>query len=69
MTRHRCLRVVQRDARLRPRLQALKAEHPGWGCRRLGAYLRFVEPLPVNKQRSWRLRREHHRLGPAQLEA
>ena len=43
MTRRRSLRVVRRDEDLLPRLQALKAEHPFWGYRRIWAYLRFVE--------------------------
>jgi hypothetical protein len=43
-----------------PRIQALKAEHPFWGDRRIWAYLRCVEQLPVNKKRIGRLMREHH---------
>jgi hypothetical protein len=43
-------------------MQALKAEHPFWGDRRIGAYLRFVEQLPVNKKPILRLMREHHLL-------
>src|SRR6266850_4892600 len=62
MTRHRSLRVVQRDEHLLPRVQALKADHPFWGYRRIWAYLRFVGQLPVNKKRIWRLMREHHLL-------
>jgi putative transposase len=56
--------VVQRDAELLPQIQALKAEHPFWGYRRIWAYLRCVEQLPVNKKRIWRLMREHHLLVP-----
>jgi putative transposase len=59
--------VVQRDERLLPRIQELKAEHPFWGYRRIWAYLRFVEPLPVNKKRIWRLMREHHLVVPSNL--
>jgi len=62
LTRQRSLRVTQRDERLLPRMQALKAEHPFWGYRRLWAYLRFVEQLPVKKNPSLRLMREHHLL-------
>jgi putative transposase len=65
--RPRALRVVQRDEGLLPRLQALKAEHPCWGYRRIWAYLRFVEPLPINKQRVLRLMREHQLLVPPNL--
>jgi putative transposase len=52
--------VTQRDEVLLPRIQALKAEHPFWGYRRIWAYLRFVEHLSVNKKRILRLMREHH---------
>jgi transposase InsO family protein len=52
---------------LLPRVQALKAEHPFWGYRRIWAYLRFVERLPVNKKRLWRLMREHRLLVPPTL--
>jgi putative transposase len=60
LTRHRSLQVTQRDAALLPRIQQLKAEHPFWGYRRIWAYLRFVEKLPVNKKRILRLMQEHH---------
>jgi putative transposase len=59
--------VVQHDEALLPRIQALKAEHPFWGYRRIWAYLRFVEQLPVNKKRIRRLMREHHLLVPPNL--
>jgi putative transposase len=59
--------VTQRDEGLLPRIEALKAEHPFWGYRRIWAYLRFVEHLPVNKKRIWRLMREQHLLVPPQL--
>jgi putative transposase len=39
---------VRGDASLRPRIQALKAEHPFWGYRRIWAYLRFVAQRRVN---------------------
>jgi putative transposase len=62
MSRRRSLRVVPGEACLLPRIQALKAEHPFWGDRRIWAYLRFVEQQPVNKKRMLRLMREHHLL-------
>jgi putative transposase len=67
MTRHRSLRVIQQDESLLPQIQALKAEHPFWGYRRIWAHLRFVEQLPVNKKRIWRLMREHRLLVPPNL--
>jgi putative transposase len=67
VTRRRPLHVTQRDKERLPRLQALKAEHPCWGYRRVWAFWRFVEHLPVNRQRIWRLLREHHLLVPPHL--
>jgi hypothetical protein len=58
MSRQTSPRVAQRNAGLLQRVQALKAEHPFWGYRRLWAYRRFGEPLPVHKKRLLRLRRE-----------
>jgi putative transposase len=55
---------VQRNQGLLERIQALKAEHPFWGYRRIWAYLRVVDQLPVNKKRILRLMREHHLLVP-----
>jgi putative transposase len=54
--------VSQRDECLLPRIQALKAEHPFWGYRRIWAYLRCVEHQPLKKKRVLRLMREHHLL-------
>jgi putative transposase len=62
MSRHRALRIVQGDAALLPRIQQLKAEQPFWGYRRIWAYLRFIEQLPVNKKRVLRVMREHRLL-------
>ncbi len=64
LTRHRSLQVNQRDERLLPRIQPLNAEHPFGGSRRLWASRRFVEQVPVNKQRILRLMREHPLLVP-----
>jgi putative transposase len=65
MTRRRSPRVTQRDEELLPRIQGLKAEHPFWGSRRIWAYLRFVDQVPVNQKRLLRLRREHRLLVTA----
>jgi putative transposase len=62
LTRRRSLQVTQRDEDLLPRIQALKAEHPFWGYRRIWAYLHFVEQLPINKKRVLRVMREHNLL-------
>ena len=62
MKRRRALRVTQRDEALVPGMQALKAEHPFWGYRRIWASLRFVDHLPVPSKRVLRLMREHQLL-------
>jgi transposase InsO family protein len=62
LRRQRSLQVVQRDDELLPRIQALKAEHPFWGYRRIWASLRYVEPRWVNKKRILRLLREQQLL-------
>jgi putative transposase len=54
--------VTQRDASLLSHIQALKAEHPFWGYRRIWAYLHFVVQLPVNRKRVLRVMREHNLL-------
>jgi putative transposase len=54
--------VTERDASLLAHIQALKAEHPCWGYRRIWAYLHVVEPLSIKKKRVLRVRREHNLL-------
>jgi len=67
MNRRRALRVTQSAEERRPCLQALTAEHPFWGDRRLWAQLRVVPQRSVNKQRILRLRREPQLRVPPQL--
>ena len=59
MSRRLSLKVGQRNALVLARIQALKADHPFWGYRRIWAQLRFAEGLAVNKKRILRLMREH----------
>ena len=63
VTRQRSARVAQRDGQLLPRIEALKADHPAWGYRRVWAYLKYREGLPVNKKRVYRLLGEHRLLA------
>jgi len=63
VTRQRSLRVTQRDEQLLPRVQQLKADHPAWGYRRIWAYLKYRDGLPVNKKRIYRLLQEHRLLA------
>ena len=57
MTRRASPRVAARNAALLVRVQALKAEHPFWGYRRIWATLRYADGLPVNKKRILRVMR------------
>jgi hypothetical protein len=59
MSRRRSPTVDQRNAPVLAQIQALKAEHPFGGDRRIWAQLRFSEGLAVNKKRILRLMREH----------
>jgi transposase InsO family protein len=51
--------VAQRNAPVLARIQALKADHPFGGYRRIWAHPHFAEGLAVNKKRIVRLMREH----------
>lgn len=46
------------------RIQQLKVKHPYWGYRRIWAYLKYHEKLPVNRKRIFRLMKENHLLVP-----
>jgi hypothetical protein len=59
MSRRHSPKVAQRNAPVLARIQALKADHPFWGYRRIWAQLRFEERLAVNKKRVLRLMRAH----------
>lgn len=63
VTRQRSTRVTHRDQQLLPRVQQLKADHPAWGYRRIWAYLKYRDGLPVNKKRIYRLLGEHRLLA------
>ncbi len=64
MSRRHSPTVGQRNASVLARIQALKADHPFWGYRRIWAQLRFGEELVVNKKRVLRLMRAHGLLVP-----
>ena len=59
MSRRRSPAVDQRNVPVLARIQALKADHPFWGYRRIWAHLRFVDGLRINKKRVLRLMRIH----------
>ena len=45
-------------------IQQLKAEHPYWGYRRIWAYLKYHENLPVNPKRIHRIMKQNNLLVP-----
>jgi putative transposase len=50
----------QNNQPLLERIRQIKTEHPAWGYRRVWAYLKFRDGLPVNKKRIYRLMKEHN---------
>lgn len=56
--------MCQANQELLLRIQQLKAKHPYWGYRRIWAYLKYHEKLPVNRKRIFRLMKENHLLVP-----
>lgn len=52
-------RVAQRNLGLVEKMRQIKADHPFWGYRRVWAYLKYVDKLPVNKKRIQRLMKLH----------
>jgi len=52
--------VAKRNEVLVVHIREIKSDHPFWGYRRVWAHLHFVDGLPVNKKRVYRLMREHH---------
>jgi len=56
------MKVEERNRGILERIEKLKGEHPLWGYRRVWAYLKYREGLPVNKKRIYRLMREKNLL-------
>ncbi len=63
LTRRTAVTVAKRNESVVQRIHAWKAAPPCWGYRRLGAQLRFVDGLLINKKRVLRLMRAHALLG------
>lgn len=56
------MKVAERNKGVLKRIEDLKKEHPLWGYRRVWAYLKYREGLPVNKKRIYRLMKEKNLL-------
>jgi putative transposase len=59
MRRRSSAAVAARNEAILARLRELKSEHPFWGYRHCWAHLRYVDQLPVNKKRVYRLLQAH----------
>jgi transposase InsO family protein len=49
----------QKNESILQRIKTIKADHPAWGYRRIWAYLKYREGLPVNQKRIYRLMKEN----------
>jgi transposase InsO family protein len=56
------MKIQAKNQELLSHIQALKADHPFWGYRRIWAYLKYRQGLNVNHKRIYRLMKEHHLL-------
>lgn len=61
--RRRSASTTARDEMMLERIEALKADHPCWGYRRVWSYLRYRENLRIGKNRVYRLLRENRLLA------
>lgn len=52
----------QNNQSLLERIRQIKTDHPAWGYRRVWAYLKFRNGVPINKKRIYRLMKEHNLL-------
>ena len=63
MNRNRSSSAQLRDEAMLAIIQPIKAEHPAWGYRRIWAYLKYREQIPVGKRRIYRILKEHNLLA------
>lgn len=62
--RRKSTKIGQKNQFFLERIKGLKSDHPLWGYRRVWAYMKFREGLPVNKKRIYRLMAENNLLVP-----
>ena len=51
--------IATKNAPILARIQAIKADHPFWGYRRIWAYIKYRDSFCVNQKRIYRLMKEH----------
>jgi len=54
--------VIESNAAILERIEALKTEHPFWGYRRIWAHLKYANGFEINKKRILRLMQKHNLL-------
>lgn len=64
VSRKRAKSVSPCNEAILKRIEAIKADHPAWGYRRVWAYLKYREDLEINKKRVYRLLKENKLLAP-----
>mgnify|MGYP001219419675 CR=1 FL=1 len=62
MKRKRARNRDELDAPMVERIKTIKSEHPLWGYRRIWAYIRYRDEIPIGKNRVYRLMKEHQLL-------
>jgi len=65
MKRQPSVSVIIRNQLVMKRIQAIKADHPFWGYRRVQAHLKSTDCLDINRKRILRLMREQQLLVKA----
>ncbi len=53
------MKIKAKNKELLNQIQALKADHPFWGYRRIWAYLKYRQGLTINRKRIYRLMKEN----------
>lgn len=62
MSRQPSSKIELRNKPILKRIRELKQNHPFWGYRRVWAYLKYVDLMPINQKRVYRLMKTHHLL-------
>jgi len=60
MKRKKSKSVIRRNQTLLTQIKQIKTDHPLWGYRRIWAYLKYRQGVPVNKKRVYRLMKEQY---------
>lgn len=67
MKRAKSQSVIQRNQPVLTQIKEIKTDHPLWGYRRIWAYLKYRQGIPVNRKRIYRLMKEQDMLVTPQV--